>query len=505
MRRTILLVASLLLILTGCAQQSQLSGTEASGKHAGSSKRKPILFSGLRSQHHKSRGDDIWPIIEDGLTFAHEVPDHKVARYIDWYSGNESYFNRTLARADKYMPYVVEKLQENDLPMELALLPFIESAYNPFAYSHSHASGLWQFIPDTGREMGLKQDWWYEGRRDIVDSTDAAIRYLKILNTMFDGDWQLTLAAYNGGPGTVSRAMEANRARGKPTDFWSLSLREETRAYVPQLIALSKVLSNPGEYDIDRRSIPAKPGFSIVEVKDQIDLSQAAKLANISPEEIHHLNPGFSRWVTPPQGPHRLLLPSQRVDGFLDRLATAPRNTWRPGGEYVVKAGDTLGRIAANHGIGLQELTQLNQLKSTHLRIGQVLRIPGDSPAVSNLALNVGANTTARGNSRYSVKPGDSLWSIARSHNLKVEQLLAWNGLKQGDVIAPGQQLTIRPETQGTATPNTQVSYEVKRGDSLYDIARRFRVEVKDILAWNDMELRQLIQPGQSLTLYPGQ
>ena len=171
----------------------------------------------------------------------------------------------------------------------------------------------------------------------------------------------------------------------------------------------------------------------------------------------------------------------------------------------MVKAGDTLGRIAANHGIGLQELTQLNQLKSTHLRIGQVLRIPGDSPAVSNLALNVGANTTARGNSRYSVKPGDSLWSIARSHNLKVEQLLACNGLKQGDVIAPGQQLTIRPETQGTATPNTQVSYEVKRGDSLYDIARRFRVEVKDILAWNDMELRQLIQPGQSLTLYPGQ
>ncbi|HLS97166.1 MAG: LysM peptidoglycan-binding domain-containing protein [Porticoccaceae bacterium] len=506
MRRTILLVASLLLILTGCAQQSQLSGTDtATGKNAGTHKRKPILFSGLRSQHHKSRGDDIWPIIEDGLTFAHEVPDHRVERYINWYSGNESYFNRTLARADKYMPYVVEKLQENDMPMELALLPFIESAYNPFAYSHSHASGLWQFIPDTGREMGLKQDWWYEGRRDIIDSTDAAIRYLKILNTMFDGDWLLTLAAYNGGPGTISRAMEANRARGKPTDFWSLSLREETRAYVPQLIALSKVLSDPEAHDIDRRSIPAKPGFTVVEVKDQIDLSQAAKLANISAEEIYHLNPGFSRWVTPPEGPYRLLLPSQRVDGFLDRLAAAPRNSWRPGGEYVVKSGDTLGRIAANHQISLHDLTQLNQLKSTHLQVGQVLRIPGSSAAVSELALNVGANKGTGDNALYRVKAGDSLWSIARNHNIKLDQLLAWNNLKQGAVIAPGQQLRVQGGTlNASAKGNAQVNYQVKRGDSLYDIARRFKVEIKDILAWNGMEMRQMIQPGQSLTLYPG-
>ncbi|MFA5495242.1 MAG: LysM peptidoglycan-binding domain-containing protein [Porticoccaceae bacterium] len=498
MRITLLLVASLLLILTGCAQQSPSPGKDATTrKNKDALASRPLRFNPKR----QAQADDIWKIIEDGLTFAHEVPDHRVERYLDWYSGNESYFTRTLARADTYMPYVVEKIQESGLPMEVALLPFIESAYNPFAYSHSHASGLWQFIPSTGQSLGLKQDWWYEGRRDIVDSTDAAIRYLQTLNDLFDGDWLLTLAAYNGGQGTISRAMEANRQQGKPTDFWSLPLREETRAYVPRLIALSKVLANPDDYQVDRRSIPVKPPFSIVEVKDQIDLSQAAKLANISAEEIHHLNPGFSRWVTPPSGPYRLLLPSERVPGFLDRLASTPRESWRPTGEYVVKAGDTLGRIATSQNISLQDLTQLNQLTSSNIRVGQVLRIPGSASASGNLPVASSGAKSAPAATRYQVKRGDSLWGIARQHNIKVDQLLAWNKLKKDAVLSPGQQLQIH---SSTSRADSLVNYQVRQGDSLYEIARRFKVEVKDILAWNDLEIRQLIQPGQNLTLYPG-
>lgn len=506
MRTTILLVACLLLLVTGCAQQAQVSATDPTAKGHGSAshKRKSIFFSGKdfykSRKHTQSNPDDVWYVIEQGLTFTNDIPDHKVERYLDWYSGNDKYFNRTLARAYTYMPYVVQKLQESNLPMELALLPFIESAYNPFAYSHSHASGLWQFIPDTGKEMGLKQDNWYEGRRDIIDSTDAAIRYLTILNKMFDGDWLLTLAAYNAGPGTISRAQEANRLQGKPTDFWSLPLREETTAYVPRLVALAKVLVNPDEYDIDRLSIPRQTHFSVVQVKDQIDLSQAAKLANISSEEMYHLNPGFSRWVTPPSGPYRLLLPTQGVPGFLERLAKTPRQPWRPTTDYVIRSGDTLGRIAKANGTSVEELMRMNQLASSSLRVGQLLRIPGSPDANRNLALHQGNNRATT----YRVKAGDSLWNIAKSHNIKINDLLSWNNLKKDSVISPGQQLTLR--SSGVAARSNSasgVNYQVKQGDSLYEIARRFKVQVNDILAWNGMELQQLIKPGQSLTLYP--
>lgn len=494
MRTILLLVACVLLIMTGCAQHSSLhESASAKGKKNLAHKRLPSS-----SQRNRDSGD-IWPVIEDGLWFSHDIPDDKVQRYIDWYTGNDSYFERTLNRASKYMPYVVSRLQEHDLPMELALLPFIESAYNPFAYSHSHASGLWQFIPGTAQEMGLRQDWWYEGRRDIIDSTEAAIRYLKILNTMFDGDWLLTLAAYNSGPGTVSRAREANLQKGLPTDFWSLDLRDETRNYVPRLVALAKVLSDPDRYAINRITIPVDSHFTVVEIKDQVDLAQAAKLAKISADEMYHLNPGFSRWVTPPDGPFRILLPRARADGFADLLARTPRQDWQPGGEYIVKAGDTLSRIAANHGITVEVLSQLNQLNSTVLQIGQVLRLPVAGAQPRALPTNVASSSSVPRS--YEVKAGDSLWSIARAHNTHVQALLEWNNLSSDAVISPGQQLKLGPES--TAPRTGRISYQVKRGDSLYEIARRFKVQVNDILAWNDLGQQQVIHPGQNLTLFP--
>ena len=503
MRTIFLLVACVLLILTGCAQQSQRSESGAVSGNKKIISHKRIPSPGQRGSPQRSgQPDDIWPIIEDGLWFSHDVPDRKIQRHIDWYTDNNSYFERTLTRASRYMPYVVAKLQEHELPMELALLPFVESAYNPFAYSHSHASGLWQFIPGTGQEMGLRQDWWYEGRRDIIDSTDAAIRYLKLLNTMFDGDWLLTLAAYNSGPGTVSRAMAANRKKGLATDFWSLSLRDETRNYVPRLVALAKVLSDPERFAINRLSIPVESHFTVVEIKDQVDLAQAAKLANISADEIYNLNPGFSRWVTPPNGPFRILLPRTRATGFADLLARTPRQSWQPGGEYVVRAGDTLGRIAADHGLTVKDLTQRNQLDTTRLQIGQVLRLPISSTVATQLTSNstAGMATAPR---HYQVKSGDSLWSIARAHNTRVQDLLTWNNLSSDAVISPGQQLKLGLATGVNAPSKSQVSYQVKRGDSLYNIARRFQVEIHDILAWNDLGQQQVIHPGQNLTLFP--
>jgi membrane-bound lytic murein transglycosylase D len=495
------MVVSAAMLVAGCAQQSTIDSEKRPSARSLPLERIPVEISQRQNERHTHPEhapdpDNLWNAVTGGLTFATEVPDDKVASYLEWYTGNQRYFDRTLARARNYLPYVVDRIEENGLPMELALLPFVESAYNPFAYSHSHAAGLWQFIPGTAREYGLRRNWWYEGRRDIVDSTGAAIRYLSLLNNRFDGDWLLALAAYNSGPGNVGRAIERNRRRGKATDFWSLSLPRETRAYVPRLIALSKVMSNPAEYDIELPDLSRQPAFAIVELPEPIDLMQAARIADVSAKDIYHLNPGYNRWVTPPSGPHRLLLPAGKETGFLDSLASLPKEQWRPLQEYVVRRGDTLSEIADDHNVRVADLRRLNRLSSNFIKAGQALKIPGTGVAESTPFQPIAPV-------QYRVRRGDSLWSIARAFDTSVSRLRRANGLSGSSVIRPGQVLRIG--TERSSGPRQEVNYQVKKGDSLYEIARRFRVDISDILAWNNMEdLKQYIHPGQRLTLYPG-
>src|SRR5690606_14426160 len=291
---TIASTAVVLLVASGCAQQQQLSESTTTTDETSTAQRKHsslfVPFSTWKTTKQPAAGrgksapaahtsEDIWPLLTSQLGFAHDVPDRKIAPQLEWLDGNQEYFDRTLARANLYMPYVLEQVLEAGLPAEVALLPFIESAYNPFAFSPSGAAGLWQFIPATGNEFGLHQTQGYEGRRDIVKSTGAAISYLQQLNTMFEGDWLLTFAAYNGGPGTVQRAIEANQRAGLATDFWSLSLSDETKRYVPRLVALSKVITQPDRFAIERLAIPNKPSFDIVAPERPLDLAQAAKIA----------------------------------------------------------------------------------------------------------------------------------------------------------------------------------------------------------------------------------
>ncbi|MAT51256.1 MAG: lytic transglycosylase [Porticoccaceae bacterium] len=499
MRIPLLLAAVLLLYVTGCAQQTRLSGADDPKTGASPQKQtNPVIFGARIPQTDTAPlpseidADDLWGAVIDGMSFSQQVPEKRVQRYLDWYQDNDVYFENTLARADIYMPYVVEQIKENDLPMELALLPFIESGYNPFAQSHSDAVGLWQIIPGTGEGLGLRQDGWYEGRRDIVDSTEAAINYLSHLNERFDGDWLLTLAAYNAGPGAVARAIEQNREAGKPTDFWSLPLNKQARNYVPKLIALSKVLSSPEDYDIDREPLPSKPGFDIVKVDRPIDLTRVAELSDISAEQLYQLNPGFTRWTTPPDGPGRLLIPTEQANEFLDKLAETPLAPWRPTENYVVKQGDTLSTIAARHQMNLQELVELNGLETSLLQIGQTIRIP--RPYTRAVSTDAADNAAT-----YTVQQGDSLWQIAQRHGISVDQLRQLNGLAKGALIRPRQQLIVAGQTDQKG----RIFYTVAPGDSLYDIAQRFKVSVTDIVAWNELKQQRLIQPGQNLILFP--
>lgn len=461
---------------------------------------------------------DLWERMRNGFQIEPNN-NERVQTYIRWYSSNGHYMQRVAERANRYMYHIMEQLDANGLPLELALLPIVESAFDPFAYSHSRASGIWQFIPETGKHYGLKQNWWYDGRRDVEASTDAAIRYLSVLNKQFDGDWLLALAAYNAGGGNVRKAIRHNKQKGKPTDFWSLKLPRETSAYVPQLLALAELVRNPGDYGLTLQAIPDTPYFAHVDVKSQMDLAQAAEMADMDLEDLYHLNAGYNRWATDPDGPFYFLLPVDKVDGFLTNLDSMPehqRITWK---NYRVKSGDSLNLIAKYNHTSVQALKSSNKLKSNMIRPGQMLAIPIASQPVESYTFSQDQRTKTKqaksngksgtSKSTYAVKSGDSLWKIASVYRVSVSDIARWNGMAPRDPIKPGQSLVIwsnAPKTRYVdATSNgiiRKVNYQVRQGDSLARIAGKFNLSVADILKWNTMESKGYIHPGQRITLF---
>ena len=242
----------------------------------------------------------------------------------DWYVRNPDYLARVFARAQLYMPYIRSELARRGLPLELALLPIVESAYDPFAYSFGRAAGLWQLIPGTAKRFGVRQNWWYDGRRDIVDSTRAALDYLEYLHKLNDGDWLNAIASYNSGEGNVLRAVKRNRAAGRPIDFWNLKVPRETAAYVPKLLALVDIVREPELYNLVLPVVPDQPQFAVTDVESQIDLALAAELAGVDVDTIYAFNPGYNRWATDPAGPHTLLVPVGVVDDFTTTIAVLP-------------------------------------------------------------------------------------------------------------------------------------------------------------------------------------
>ncbi len=452
----------------------------------------PVIFASLDTQPGIEAEADIWQRIRNGMVLQEYFEHPGIAPQVDWYSRNQTYFDRVMGRAEMYLYYIVEQLESRGMPLELALLPVVESAYDPFAYSNSHASGLWQFIPDTGTRFGLRRDWWYDGRRDPVAATEAAIQYLQYLYNYFDQDWLLALAAYNCGEGNVRRAMKRNRKAGKPTDFWSLKLPRETRAYVPQLLAVSRVVLSPEAHQIALPHIDNAPYFDIVDVPDQLDLSKAAELANLNETELQQLNAGYSRLVTHPEGPHRILLPIDHTQSFKLALNSTPREQWAPIKQHIVKSGDTLSGIARKNRVTVNQLRKQNRLQSDLLRIGQRLKIPGS-----------GVDTPLAGYARsYQVKQGDSLWKIARENNVSVKELAKWNNLNIREPLRLNQVLSLYTEGEVLPTKQKKVRYKVRRGDSFYRIAREFDLSISDILEWNNLNTKHLLKPGQQLTLF---
>lgn len=450
--------------------------------------------------------EDVWERIRLGFQLQDQIGDNPRIKQQRLSFGSRPQFMEVVGeRSTPYLHYVVERLEERNMPLELALLPAIESSYNPFAYSRSHAVGLWQFIPSTGRYFNLRQTNWYDGRRDILASTNAAMDYLQKLHQMFDGDWLLALAAYNAGEGTVGRAIERNRQLNLPTDYWNLQLPKETQEYVPKLLALSQIVLAPDAYGVTLSPIANQPYFRRVANDRRLDLTRVAALAELDADELYQLNPAFKRRVTV-DGPKHLLVPIDKAEllsANLSLLSDEHQSDWH---EYRVRPGDSLHAIAQRNQLTVSSLMEANNLKHQRLQIGQVLSIPGgtgDTQArLAKLADEISPANTAR---QYRVRSGDTLWSIARQNDLRVNDIQRWNRLPNGP-LKVGQVLTLNTDTPASATrsaPKAKESvtyYKVRKGDSLYLIARRFNVELNHLQRWNPRSA--ILKPGQTLTLY---
>lgn len=458
----------------------------------------------------------IWPRVRTGFQLPDDIQHETLQDEVDWFAKHPSYIRRVLQRADPFIFYILEETEKRNLPTELVLLPIVESAYLPFAYSHGRAAGIWQFIPSTGKSYGLKQNWWYDGRRDIHASTQAALNYLERLNKQFKGDWMLALAAYNSGSGTVQRAINKNKRLNKPTDFWHLKLPKETSAYVPKLLALKEIITHPEKYDISLRCIPDAPGFKQVQTKAQIDLALAAELAEIDLETLYKYNPAFNRWATDPDGPHSLILPVHSAEKFEDNYASLPVDKHLKWSRHKVKSGETLSHIAIKYNTSVKHLKTVNEIRGNSIRQGKYLIIPLASKNNSSYALSSSQRLKSiqskqRGNGKtrinHIVKSGESFWEISRDYKVDMHSLAKWNGMAIKDPLRQGQKLVVWTKgknSKRTHNPNSTVRpihYTVRNGDSLSRIASKYQVSVNDLHRWNTIKGKYL-KPGQRLKLY---
>ena len=436
----------------------------------------------------------------------------------DWYVRHPDYLNRVFTRSQRYMPHIRAELERRGLPVELALLPIVESAYDPFAYSHGRAAGLWQMIPGTARRFGIKQNWWYDGRRDIVDSTRAALDYLDYLHGLNDGDWLNAIASYNSGEGNVLRAVRRNKSAGRPTDFWNLSVPKETSAYVPKLLALVDIVKDPAKYNLSLPVVPDEVQFAVSDIESQLDLALAAELAGVDVDTVYAYNPGYNRWSTDPAGPHSLLMPIDVSADFEKALAAVPaseRVRWK---RHKIGNGETISEIAEQYHTTPASIRTANNLRGNTIRAGHHLMIPVSTRPLAAYSQSADARLERTQNRKRSgnkfehiVKSGESFWTISRRYKVTTRQLSAWNGMAPGDTLTIGKKLVVwshadlGPRTSPTSSlGNTtrKLSYTVRNGDSLYLIAKKFRISINELARWNNIDKDKILRPGQRLTMY---
>jgi membrane-bound lytic murein transglycosylase D len=478
------------------------------------------------------REPDLFARLRKGFQLS-DVQEPAVASQLNWFANHPDFLERTWGRASLWLYYIVGQIEQRKMPTELALLPVIESAFEPYAYSRARAAGLWQFISDTGRRFGLKQDYWYDGRRDPIEATRAALDYLQALHDEFNGDWLLAVAAYNCGELAVERAIERNQRLGKPTDFWHLKLPNETRGYVPELLAMRRLVSDPERYGLDFSPIPNEPYFVTIQTGGQIDLQVVAELAGVTVDDLYELNPAFHRWATDPTGPYHLLVPADSAEGLQQAvLQLTPEQRMRVS-QYTVRHGDTIASIATHFATKPEVIRELNDLEPSELPvIDTTLRVPAPNIQLPEKAARAALLADAppgrlhrqRGKpSIHVVRRGDTLFALAQRLGTDPQTLAQINGLNPSDRLRAGQKLRVSsasvvadaaPRSASVAGASVsagsstsvegarRMTYVVRRGDTLYGIARLLQVTVSDLAGWNGMSGIHSLKPGQTLVAF---
>jgi membrane-bound lytic murein transglycosylase D len=541
---------------TGATGDTAAAGAAAGVTSAGSADDSGSALSGPPADSVvTAKPADLFARIRSGFMLQ-DVDEPAIDSQANWFANHPDFLSRTWSRASLWLYYIVGQLEQRNMPRELALLPVIESAFKPYAYSRADASGLWQFVSDTGRRFGLKQDWWYDGRRDPIEATRAALDYLQALHDEFNGDWLLAIAAYNCGELLVEREIQRNERLHRPTDFWHLRLPAETRGYVPELLAMRRIVADPAKYGLEFTPIPDEPYFVKVATGGQISLKVVADIAGISVDDLYELNPAFHRPWTDPTGPFWLLVPADAAEGLQQTLAQLTPDERMRVGHYTVQRRDTLAHIAREFKTSPEVIRELNGLSPREVPVVDAdLRVPAPDiqlPEKVEQAALLADHRGRRSRGRYVarvhvVRRGDTLYGIAQRMGTSVRSLAALNGISPSDTLHTGQRLRLRAGSASTrsagvhvhhsthtrrasllasaaarhaasarasaaaeasaagraaASVGRRLSYVVRRGDTVYRIARALRVTVHDLLAWNDMDDARNLRPGQVLVAF---
>lgn len=533
------------LSLTGCSQhagklkhETDLNenvppGSASSSKkfrifHISKNSLRPKRLGTVAESGQNRRGyHNLWERLFD-LYDLPPVEHEDIDKELGWFINHPEYIDRVQERARPFLYTIVRQVEKHDIPGEIALLPVIESAFKPEAISPANAAGIWQFIPSTGKLYGLKQTRWYDGRRDVYASTRAAIKYLKKLHADFNGDWLLAVAAYNCGEGTIAKAIQKNETRNRPTDFWSLDLPQETRTYVPRLLAVARLFASADQYGIGLHDIPNRALFKTVKIDSQLDLALAADAADISLDELYELNPGFKHRHTSMDGGYRLFIPARKkIRAFKEELARLAEEQANPGRARLVPAAErnwgddekiaatyaevssSTARDAESRIADAAVAWNGRESSKTYPRVVSKLRDPQSIAAVADAT---GAPDKSSKKSAYVVQEGDTLWSIAQKNAVDVEQLVKWNRLTNNTPIKTGQSLVLWDKdaakklpiakTGAGFKPSQSIKYTVREGDSLFAISRRFNVSVAELRKWNGTKVDKQFKPGLNLTVF---
>lgn len=521
-------------------QERDLNGSEAAYGYGGQNDNLYNLSSGIPQKSARLSQTDygLWTRLAQNFSM-HTLENERIDAQVFFYQSRTDQLHTITQRAEPYLFFVVEQLRERGMPLELALLPIVESSYKPEATSRSQAAGIWQFIPSTGTHYGLKQNWWYDGRRDIQASTNAALDYLQNLNRMFNGDWALSLAAYNAGEGTVGRAIEKAEARGEPTDYWSLDLPEETRYYVPRLLALVRIFHDPEANGLTPHPVKDAPMLTSFSFDKPLDLGKVATALNMSEADLYKLNPGFKRGVNGHgQDVVALLLPHDKAEQLRGRDMEDFCVTLAPPRKVTLKKAESLASIAKRYGVSQSDIRDINPALPKKLKRGQSLLVPSNRMIAGrpgNITV-AEAGTPAQPNplklpakERYAVAPkithsvsaGDSLFNISRKYGVTPNELASWNKLNAKSSLKPGQKLTVYCELPNSAPASASESkksadkpsaptraaksdlklttYTIKKGDTLHSIAQRFEVTVAQLRDWNHLKANDGINQGQTI------